>query len=277
MCQRATPASRPGYRMIYEIARSSADADATRGDAPQSFLYCNSCSNALHSAAKLDGAGIARKYGSSRDVEWPRPQAGTMFLRMLRLLEWYLVLGLRDDADDEDEEEDEEEEEEHLASADSAIVVPTDEHVSPPEGTEPTYIGHDYSITIHLLFTITTIKGKRLPSYCRITLPPLPPLPPSLYIPPPVDRRDDIPESEQPPCKRLCLSTLGSRYEIGESSTARPIKYRGVDYGFVSTIDAEVRRQGISKVGYVIRDTWVDPGKGLVTEDKTYGRGRVNY
>ncbi|GKC19000.1 hypothetical protein Tco_1021150, partial [Tanacetum coccineum] len=29
---------------------------------------------------------------------------------------------------------------------------------------------------------------------------------------------------EQPPCKRLCLSTLGSRYEIRESSTARPTK-----------------------------------------------------
>ncbi|GKG50466.1 hypothetical protein Tco_0521566, partial [Tanacetum coccineum] len=45
--------------------------------------------------------------------------------------------------------------------------------------------------------------------------PPLPPLPLSLYIPPPVDRRDDILESEQPSRKRLCLSTLGSRYEIG--------------------------------------------------------------
>ncbi|GKF08478.1 hypothetical protein Tco_0042702 [Tanacetum coccineum] len=54
--------------------------------------------------------------------------------------------------------------------------------------------------------------------------PPLPPLPPSLYIPPLVDHRDEIPESEQPPCKRLCLSTLGSRYEIGESSTARPTR-----------------------------------------------------
>ncbi|GJY31127.1 putative reverse transcriptase domain-containing protein [Tanacetum coccineum] len=54
--------------------------------------------------------------------------------------------------------------------------------------------------------------------------PPLPPLPPSLYIPPPVDHRDDVPESELPPRKRLCLSTLGSRYEIGESSTARPIE-----------------------------------------------------
>ncbi|GJR34358.1 hypothetical protein Tco_1210042 [Tanacetum coccineum] len=38
----------------------------------------------------------------------------------------------RDDADDEDEDEDEEE---HLAPADSVVVVPTDEPVSPPEGT----------------------------------------------------------------------------------------------------------------------------------------------
>ncbi|GJS67897.1 hypothetical protein Tco_0682462 [Tanacetum coccineum] len=45
--------------------------------------------------------------------------------------------------------------------------------------------------------------------------PSLPPLPASLYIPPPVDRRDDVPKSELPPCKRLCLSTLGSRYKIG--------------------------------------------------------------
>ncbi|GJV78017.1 putative reverse transcriptase domain-containing protein [Tanacetum coccineum] len=53
--------------------------------------------------------------------------------------------------------------------------------------------------------------------------PPLPPLPPSLYIPPPADRRDDIPESEQPPLKRLCLSTLGSRLNRGEFLLRRPI------------------------------------------------------
>ncbi|GJR22589.1 hypothetical protein Tco_0971116 [Tanacetum coccineum] len=39
-----------------------------------------------------------------------------------------------DDADGEDED-DEDEEEEHLAPADSAIVVPVDEPVFPPEGT----------------------------------------------------------------------------------------------------------------------------------------------
>ncbi|GKE91128.1 hypothetical protein Tco_1572223, partial [Tanacetum coccineum] len=93
--------------------------------------------------------------------------------------------------------------------------------------------------------------------------PPLPSLPPSLYIPPLVDRRDDILESEQPPCKRLYLSTLGSRYEVGESSTARPIRGRGIDYGFVSTIDAEERRQGIRDVGYGITDTWVDLAKAV--------------
>nr|GEV64890.1 reverse transcriptase domain-containing protein [Tanacetum cinerariifolium] len=53
---------------------------------------------------------------------------------------------------------------------------------------------------------------------------PSPPLPPPLYIPPPVDHRDDVLETEMPPRKRFCLSTLGSRYEVG----------------------------------YVIRDTWVD-------------------
>ncbi|GKA43355.1 hypothetical protein Tco_0736079, partial [Tanacetum coccineum] len=104
---------------------------------------------------------------------------------------------------------------------------------------------------------------------------PSPPLPPSLYIPPPVDHRDEIPESEQPPRKRLCLSTLGSRYEIGESSTARPTRGRGIDYGFVSTVDAEERRQGIRDVGYGIRDTWVDPAEA-VPEIAPMTLGEVN-
>ncbi|GJV67125.1 hypothetical protein Tco_1482634 [Tanacetum coccineum] len=55
---------------------------------------------------------------------------------------------------------------------------------------------------------------------------PLPPLPDSLFIPP-VDRREDIPEAELPPHKRLCLTTLASRYEVEESSTAIPRPTRG--------------------------------------------------
>ncbi|GJZ23240.1 hypothetical protein Tco_0560699 [Tanacetum coccineum] len=71
---------------------------------------------------------------------------------------------------------------------------------------------------------------------------PLPPLPSSLYIPPPVDR---------------------SRYEVGESSTTRPTRGRGIDYGFASIVDAEERRQGIRDVGYGIRDTWVDSAEAV--------------
>ncbi|GKC76116.1 hypothetical protein Tco_1126890, partial [Tanacetum coccineum] len=46
----------------------------------------------------------------------------------------------RDDARDEDEDEEDEEDEEegeHLAPADSTTVIPADEPVFPPEGTEP--------------------------------------------------------------------------------------------------------------------------------------------
>nr|GEV04403.1 hypothetical protein [Tanacetum cinerariifolium]GEV08174.1 hypothetical protein [Tanacetum cinerariifolium] len=112
------------------------------------------------------------------------------------------------DANIEDEDK-EEEEEEHLSSADSAMVIPIDEIISPPEETEPTIPPPS--------------AGECL---ARCTTPaalPSPPLPPFSYPPPPVDHRDGILESEQPPRKRLCLSTLGSR-----------------------------------EVGYGIRDTWID-------------------
>ncbi|GJU16798.1 hypothetical protein Tco_1144764 [Tanacetum coccineum] len=171
----------------------------------------------------------------------------------------------RDDANDEDEDEDEEE---HLAPADSAVVVPTDEPISLPEGTKLTEVERLLAMTtpsptppislsppfvgeclarcmavpahsspppvpsplLPLSGCPTQIQTLRITStqalIDAVTVvlpsPPLPPLPPSLYIPPPVDRRDDSPESEQPPRKRLCLSTLGSRYETGESSTVRP-------------------------------------------------------
>ncbi|GJW26282.1 hypothetical protein Tco_0040093 [Tanacetum coccineum] len=59
------------------------------------------------------------------------------------------------------------------------------------------------------------------------------------------------------------MPELSSRYEIRESSTARPTRGRGVDYRFVSTVDTEARRQEISEVGYDIRDTWVDPAEAV--------------
>ncbi|GJW48297.1 hypothetical protein Tco_0079943 [Tanacetum coccineum] len=108
-----------------------------------------------------------------------------------------------------------------------------------------------------------------LPPHVPTSLPlpssPLPPLPASLFIPPPVDRREDIPEAELPPRKRLCLTALTSRYEVGESSTAapRPTGGHGIDYGFIGTLDAKTRRQRAEEVGYGIRDVWVDPTEAV--------------
>nr|GEV24805.1 putative reverse transcriptase domain-containing protein [Tanacetum cinerariifolium] len=129
----------------------------------------------------------------------------------------------RDDANNKDEyAEDKEEEEEHLALANSAVVIPTEEL--------------DYRPTSGCHILSTKGIGERLARCMAPAALPSPPLPPRLHMPPPVDRRDDIPETEMPPHKRLCVSTLGSRYEVGESYTARPTRGQGIDY----------------------RDTWVD-------------------
>nr|GEY48816.1 putative reverse transcriptase domain-containing protein [Tanacetum cinerariifolium] len=166
-----------------------------------------------------------------------------------------------DDTDDEDEE-DKEEKKEHLTPADSAVVIPTDELGAisfPPEAEVERLLAMPTLLPSPLASLSPPSVGERL---ARCTAPaalPSPPLPPPLHMPPPVDRRDDIPETKMPPRKRLCLSTLGSKYEVRESSTARPTEGRGIDYGFVSTLDAKARRRGIEEVGYGIRDTWVDP------------------
>nr|GFD37121.1 hypothetical protein [Tanacetum cinerariifolium] len=140
-------------------------------------------------------------------------------------------------------EDKDEEEEDHLAPADSAVVIPTDELVAPPEGTEPAAISFPPEAEVERLLAMPTPSPSPLASLSppsvrellvRCTAPaalPSPPLPPPLYKLPPVDRRDDIPETEMPPRKRLCLYTLGSRYEVGENSTARPTEGRGIDYG----------------------------------------------
>ncbi|GKA08752.1 putative reverse transcriptase domain-containing protein [Tanacetum coccineum] len=194
----------------------------------------------------------------------------------------------RDDVDVEDEDEENEEEvEEHLASADSAVVasislppkaeverllaMPTPPpslliSLSPPSVGErlarcmaPSAHSSPPPVPSLLLPSSgcpTQIQTLRIASTqalidavtAVLPSPPLPPLPPSLYIPPPVDHMDDIPECELPPRKRSCLSTLGPRYEVGESSTARPTRGRGIDYGFVSTVDAEERTRILQRV-----------------------------
>ncbi|GKE90839.1 hypothetical protein Tco_1571934 [Tanacetum coccineum] len=116
----------------------------------------------------------------------------------------------------------------------------------------------------------------------HIPSPPLPPLPSSLHLPPPVptslplpssslpatlsvplpvDHRKDTPEAEFPPRKRLCLTTPTSRNKVEESSTAAPRPTGGnrADYGFIDTMEAEIKHQRAKEVGYGIRDVWVDP------------------
>ncbi|GKC68286.1 hypothetical protein Tco_1100884, partial [Tanacetum coccineum] len=89
-----------------------------------------------------------------------------------------------------------------------------------------------------------------------------------MFIPSPVDRMEDISEAELPPHKRLCLTALISKYEVGESSTAAPRPTRGhrIDYGFINTLDAKTRCQRSEEVGYGIRDVWVDPTEAVEEE-----------
>ncbi|GJX34944.1 hypothetical protein Tco_0246501 [Tanacetum coccineum] len=125
-------------------------------------------------------------------------------------------------------------------------------HSSPPHVPSPLLPSSGYPTqtqTLRIASTQALIDAVT----AALPLPPLPPLPLSLYIPPPVDRRYDLPESELPPRKRLCLSTLASRYEVGESSTARPIGGRGIDYG----------------------DSWVNPAEA-VPEIAPMTLGEVN-
>ncbi|GKE29318.1 hypothetical protein Tco_1444702 [Tanacetum coccineum] len=171
-----------------------------------------------------------------------------------------------DDADDEDEDEEDEdkgdEEEEIIVRLQASISLPPEAEVerllamptpppsphislSPPSTGErlarcmaPSAHSSPPLVPSPLLPSSgcpTQIQTLRIASTqtlvdavtVALPSPSLPPLPPSLYIPSPVDRRDDIPESEWPPRKRLCLSTLGSRYEVGESSTTRPTGGQG--------------------------------------------------
>ncbi|GJV33243.1 reverse transcriptase domain-containing protein [Tanacetum coccineum] len=66
--------------------------------------------------------------------------------------------------------------------------------------------------------------------------------PPFLF--PSTDCRADVPAVTLPPCKRLCIA-IGPRFEVGECSsapTAKPTRGLRADYGFVDTLDAEIRR-----------------------------------
>ncbi|GKG22340.1 hypothetical protein Tco_0387643, partial [Tanacetum coccineum] len=89
--------------------------------------------------------------------------------------------------------------------------------------------------------------------------PPLLPIPlptpsPPLLLPSTNHRADRL-EVCLPPQKRLCI-TQGPRYKVEESSSIpRPTRGFRTDYGFVFTLDAEIRRDPKRYVGYGITDT----------------------
>nr|GEV09987.1 reverse transcriptase domain-containing protein [Tanacetum cinerariifolium] len=200
----------------------------------------------------------------------------------------------RDDADNEDEDEEgEEEKEEHLAPADFIVVIPIDKLVALSDGTEPVIpppstdtatTGARITIRLHAAISLppeaeverllamptpspsplTSLSppfiGERL---ARCTAPaalPSPPLPPPLYMPPPIDRRDDIPELEMLPRKRLCLSTLGSRdtwIDTAETvSEIAPMTVGEVDLLMEDRIAHQETIQIVEDEAYVAREAW---------------------
>nr|GEZ47485.1 hypothetical protein [Tanacetum cinerariifolium] len=85
------------------------------------------------------------------------------------------------------------------------------------------------------------------------------------------DKDDDDEEEEHsaladsippPPALHRLSIVHCSRYEAGKTSAAaaaRLIEGRRADYGFVGSVEAEIRRWIAEDIGYGIRDTWIDP------------------
>nr|GEW22707.1 hypothetical protein [Tanacetum cinerariifolium] len=121
-----------------------------------------------------------------------------------------------DDADDEDEDEEDEdkEKEEHLAPADFVVVIPIDELAAisfPPKAEVERLLAMPTPLPSPLASLSPPSAEERLARCTAPTALPSPPLPPPLHMPPPIDRRDDIPETEMPPCKSQSLEALLSQ------------------------------------------------------------------
>ncbi|GJV15614.1 hypothetical protein Tco_1360937 [Tanacetum coccineum] len=106
------------------------------------------------------------------------------------------------------------------------------------------------------------LRVKAASTSYSLPLPPLSPIPaPTSSSPlllPSTNRREDRPEVTLPARKRLGIA-LGPRYEVRESSSAaaaRPAGGLRENYGFVFTMDREIRRDPERDVGYGITDSW---------------------
>nr|GEU97229.1 putative reverse transcriptase domain-containing protein [Tanacetum cinerariifolium] len=197
----------------------------------------------------------------------------------------------KDDVDDEEEDEGEDEEEDHLAPTDS-VPPPIP---SPPLPTSPThplgykaamirlraespYTSHPLPLPPSMVLprTRASMVMMRAAAPSTYILAPRSETPPSgtpalLTIPlptsspplilPSTDCRADVPKVMLPPRKRLCID-IEPRFEVGKCSsalTARPTRGFRVDYGFVGTQDAKIKRNLDREIGYKITDVWEDP------------------
>ncbi|GJY17625.1 hypothetical protein Tco_0389116 [Tanacetum coccineum] len=202
-----------------------------------------------------------------------------------------------DDEDDDDVEEDEdEEEEEHPASADSIlspihcvtarISIRAQTPVSLSSDTK-SYLSFGTPAMIRLRAETPSTSHPLPSSIPPSRTPPLLPIPlptPSLpLLLPFTDCRAGVFEITLPPWKRLCIA-LGPRYKVGESSsapTARPTRGFRADYGFVATLDDEIRPDPEREVGYGITDTWDEMLMGMPgvppTDDTELGRRMTDF
>nr|GEU59831.1 putative reverse transcriptase domain-containing protein [Tanacetum cinerariifolium] len=139
-----------------------------------------------------------------------------------------------DDVDDEEEDKDEDEEEEHPTPTDS---VPPPVHRATAR------------MSVRSQTPISLPSETKIARLLAIPTPPSSPL--SLLL------RADAPSTSHP----LPSSTppSGMRFKVGESSSAptvRPTRGFRADYGFVGTLDDEIRRDPEREVGYGIINTW---------------------
>ncbi|GKD26853.1 hypothetical protein Tco_1233067, partial [Tanacetum coccineum] len=179
-----------------------------------------------------------------------------------------------DDVDDEDEDEDEEEEEEEEVERLLALTTPPPSPLtllssplpqipSPPLPASPLASVLPASPIRPLGYRATMIWLRAKTPSTSYPLPLLTSSPPLQLLS--SDRRTNMPEITLPPRKRLGVD-LGPRYEIGESlvvAATRPVRGRREDYGFVGTMDTEIRRRRAEEVGYRIKDVWIDPREAV--------------
>ncbi|GKE17865.1 hypothetical protein Tco_1425442, partial [Tanacetum coccineum] len=111
--------------------------------------------------------------------------------------------------------------------------------------------------------------------------PPLPTSVPTLSPPlllPFASRREDRPEVNLPPRKRLGIA-LGPGYS--SAAAARPTGGLRADYGFVATMDREIRHDLEREIGYGITDSWdeiVETLQGApVSTDTELGRHMTTF